>query len=80
MVFFCIVEKAGEELELISALLKYNKKKFVIKTDNKLFRDFLAIGYINKQVYIGIYTGHEDDTAEEYTEQLLKLVSNKKWN
>ena len=76
--FFCIVEKAGEELDLISDLLKYNKKKLVIKTDNKLFRDFLAIGYVNKQVYIGIYAGHKDGTAEEYTMQLLKLVSNKK--
>lgn len=75
---FCIVEKAGEEFDFISDLLKYKKKKIVVKTDDELFRDFLAIGYVNKQAYIGIYAGHEDNIVEKYTEQLLKLVSDKK--
>ena len=75
--FSCVVEQKGEEQHIISNLLEYHGKRILIETDNESFKDSLVLGYINRQVYVGIYSG-EKMRAEEYADKLINLMSNVK--
>lgn len=70
----CIVEKNGEELQLIEKLAKYEGEIIIVKARKTDFGRDIAVGWINKQVYAGVSSDIDKEVAEQFARKLLQLV------
>ena len=56
---------------LVQILSNYKKSIEVIKHDSEKFKDFLFLGFAQKQVYVGVNKNISNQCAQNYAEQII---------